>query len=386
MNSKPKDTRANRNVAVNWLAFVGLCAMATGCAVAPGMRMGAGTSVSTMSAGPGSSAADTQLPITEISLSLIKQLRDVESTAGDAQMTALFEKPAPYRLGVGDVLQITVWDHPELVAALGTQQQANSRPTDPAQGFVIDSDGNVQFPYVGKVHVAGLQLSDAQSAIYAGLVKAFVRPQVTVRISSFRSQQVYVDGEVKSPGGVPNNDLPMTLYEAISRAGSFTSTADQSRMVLVRDGKRYQLNLPKLLASGENPSNILMKNGDILRVVSRSDSGAYVMGEVNKPVTAFPLDNGTLTLSDAISQAGSLNSASADAAQLYVIRGALGSTPTVYHLDAHSPVSMILANQFELKPQDVVYIDGNGLVRFSRVLSLLLPGINAGLTAAIVTK
>jgi polysaccharide export outer membrane protein len=47
---------------------------------------------------------------------------------------------------------------------------------------------------------------------------------------------------------------------------------------------------------------------------------------------------------------------------------------------------MLLANNFELQPKDVVYIDNSGLVRFSRVLNLLLPAINAGLTAAIVTK
>jgi polysaccharide export outer membrane protein len=58
----------------------------------------------------------------------------------------------------------------------------------------------------------------------------------------------------------------------------------------------------------------------------------------------------------------------------------------VYHLDARSPVSMLLANNFELQPHDVVYVDNNGLVRFSRVLNLLLPAINAGLTAAVLTK
>jgi polysaccharide export outer membrane protein len=47
---------------------------------------------------------------------------------------------------------------------------------------------------------------------------------------------------------------------------------------------------------------------------------------------------------------------------------------------------MVLANQFELEPHDVVYVDGNALVRFSRVLSLLLPAINAGLTGAVLMK
>ena len=47
---------------------------------------------------------------------------------------------------------------------------------------------------------------------------------------------------------------------------------------------------------------------------------------------------------------------------------------------------MILANRFELQPKDIVYVDGSGLVRFSRVLGLLLPAINAGLTAGLVSK
>jgi polysaccharide export outer membrane protein len=154
----------------------------------------------------------------------------------------------------------------------------------------------------------------------------------------------------------------------------------------VRDGVSYQLDLAKMLARGENPSKIVLQNGDLLRVVSRDESGVYVMGEVNKPSTAYPLRTGALTLSEALAQAGSINSNSADAAQLYVIRSSQGTNPEVFHLDARSPVSMILANEFQLQPKDVVYVDGSGLVRFSRVLSLLLPAINAGLTAAIVTK
>jgi polysaccharide export outer membrane protein len=71
---------------------------------------------------------------------------------------------------------------------------------------------------------------------------------------------------------------------------------------------------------------------------------------------------------------------------MYVIRGALSGTPSVYHLDARSPVAMLLANQFELQPKDVVYVDATGLARFSRVLNQLLPMINTGLTAAVVGK
>jgi polysaccharide export outer membrane protein len=369
-----------------WLVAVMACASLSACVVAPGMRMPMDASVLEKSASTSAGPETLQIPITEIDLALVQEMRETASKASDEETRRLAGNAPAYLLGVGDVLQITVWDHPELAAALGAQPQSASRPTDPAQGFVIDSRGNVQFPYVGNLHVEGMRVDQAQEAISTELSKVFVKPQVTVRIASFRAQQVYVDGEVHTPGGVPVNDIPMTLYEAINRVGGFTPAADESRMVLVRNGVSYPLNLARMLELDRNPSNIILKGGDLLRVVSRDENGAYVMGEVNKPITALPMRNGKLSLSDALSQAGSLNTGTADAAQLYVVRGSPNASPRVFHLDARSPVSMVLANRFELQPKDIVYVDGNGLVRFSRVLSLLLPAVNAGLTAAVVSK
>lgn len=367
------------------MLVAGACLVLSGCAAAPGMRM-TGPATLAVSGGDGAPAESTQIPIEEINATLIRQLRAAASADDGERLRSLVGKAQPYTLGAGDVLQITVWDHPELTQAQGAPQQTNGRPFDPPQGFVVDNGGNVQVPYAGNVQVAGLTVDGARKAITTAMARYFVTPKVTVRVASFRAKQIYVDGEVRTPGNVPINDIPMTLFEAVNRAGGFAPTADQSRLVLVRDGVSYPLDLPGMLARNVNPASIPLRDGDLLRVVPREDNGVYVMGEVSKPVTALPLRSGKLTLSDALSQAGSLNSTSADAAQLYVIRGAQGETPQVYHLDARSPVSMVLANQFELRPKDVVYVDGNGLVRFSRVLSLLLPAINAGLTAAIVSK
>jgi len=363
-----------------------MSAVLSACAVAPGMRMSSQATLPVTGGDESTSQQELHIPITDINMVLIQEMREEGRRTGETQLNDLIGKPEPYTLGVGDVLQITVWDHPELAAAQGTQTSTNSRPYDPVQGFVIDDNGNVQVPYAGSVHVVGMRIEQAQRAVLAALQRVFVKPQLTVRVSSFRAKQIYVDGEVHTPGVVPVNDVPMTLNEAINRAGGFSPTADQSRMVVVRNGTSYRIDLTQMLDHNVNPSRILLRNGDLLRIVSREDNGAFVMGEVNKPITALPLKNGRLTLSDALSQAGSVNSASADAAQLYVIRGASEAKPQVFHLNARSPVSMVLANQFELQPKDVVYVDGNALVRVSRVLSLLLPAINAGLTGAVLAK
>ena len=374
------------------LAIAILGVVLSACSAVPGQRMIVPSSID-VSGGQYSGEPRQQItvPITDINLDEIQKLQDAAKGDLSQQVqtmlnTARSEPPA-YAVGKGDVLQITVWDHPELVAALG-QPNPSSRPSDAAPGFLVDDEGNVQFPYAGSVHVAGLTVKEIQARIASLIAKIYKDPQVTVRVASFRWAQIYIDGEVRAPGLQQINDIPMTLPEAIGRAGGFTPNADQSRVDLIRDDQTIRINIPDLIDAGRNPARIMLQRGDMLRVAARDENGIYVMGEVNRPATILPMRSGKLTLAEALSQAGSLNQNTAEANQLFVIRAPYGSAgkPQIFHLDATSPVSMILANQFDLHPKDVVFVDNGALVKFNRVLNLLLPAINAGLTAAIVTK
>lgn len=358
------------------------------CSLAPGQRM---VTPAALPETGGEFSTEpqqqVQIPITDINLELLRKLNSASEAQSEAsaESLGLFGRPSAYRIGPGDVLQITVWDHPELAAAAGQVTQVN-RPADAVPGFLVDEEGNVQFPYAGTLHVAGKDSAAVQRELHAKLSEVFLKPEVTVRIASFRAAQVYIDGEVHTPGAQQINDIPMSLTEAINRAGGVTSNADTGRVSLTRGGVTYPINVADLIAHGRNPSNIYLKNGDMLHIPSRDDNGIFLMGEVNHPATIMPMKDGRLTLSQAVSLAGSLNLNTADAAQLFVIRDARSAKPQIYHLDATSPVSMLLANQFELQPNDVVYVDNNGLVRFNRVLSLLLPAINAGVTSALLAK
>ncbi|WP_457920668.1 polysaccharide biosynthesis/export family protein [Paraburkholderia hospita] len=374
-------------------AAIAMSSLLGGCAVAPGMRMSVAnpqTGSDSAQAGSTSTAATLaapQIPITELDIDVIRRLQDERRKAQQLQVKLLSTGPKPYGVGAGDVLQIVVWDHPEIAAAVGaTQSQSSTRPADPYAGFVVDQAGNLTYPYAGTMHVAGLRVEDVQRRLAAALAQYFVNPQVTVRMASYRAHQVYVDGEVRTPGAVSVNDVPMSLYEAISRAGGFTESADQSDLLLVRNGVSHRVDLTQMVASGISPSRLYLQSGDLLRVVARDENDVYVMGEVTKPLSAIPRRTGRITLADALAQAGSVNSSTADASQMFVIRGSLSGTPEVFHLDGRSPVSMLVAKEFDLQPKDVVYVDGNGLVRFNRVLTLLIPAINAGLTAGLVAK
>ncbi|WP_347879820.1 polysaccharide biosynthesis/export family protein [Burkholderia sp. BCC0044] len=371
-----------------------MSAALTGCIGAPGMRMQlpptiAASSAATPGAPPTSHdrvPAEAPVPVHDISAKLIQATQRTSRHIA-ANAARLLAAAAPgYRVGAGDVLEIVVWDHPELTQASGPHTSSPVRPADAPIGFVVDPDGTLQFPYVGTLQVAGRTVGDIRGLLASRLAQWFRGPQVTVRIASFRSKRIYVEGEVREPGSYALNDTDTTLHDAIGRAGGFSAQADQSRVFIVRDGNEIQLDLSGSAGPGHDPARIAMQAGDRLRIASRDDAAVFVLGEVNKPGRAVPSRNGRLTLSDALAQAGSMNQATADAAQLYVIRGSAGTTPQIYRLDATSPVALVLANQFELEPQDIVYIDGGSLVRVNRVLSLLMPAINAGLTAAIATK
>ncbi|GAU03434.1 polysaccharide biosynthesis/export family protein [Burkholderia stabilis] len=390
----PTNQQPYRSSAALSLASVALA----GCIGAPGMRMQLPPTISASSAvdaGPSASAgmhdrvstpAPTPVSVRDISAELIQATRRSDATTASDVARLLADADRGYRVGAGDVLQIVVWDHPELAGASGPHTSAPARPADAPIGFIVDPDGTLQFPYVGTVHAAGRTVGDIRALLAARLAQWFRTPQVTVRVASFRSKRIYVEGEVREPGSYALNDTRTTLYDAIGRAGGFSAQADQSRVFIVRDGNEVRLDLSGAVRAEPDPERIALRDGDRLRVASRDDAAVYVLGEVNKPGRAMPSRNGRLTLSDALAQAGNMNQSTANAAQLYVIRGSAGPAPEIYRLDATSPVALVLANRFELEPQDIVYIDGGSLVRIHRVLSLLMPAINTGLAASLATK
>jgi polysaccharide export outer membrane protein len=239
-------------------------------------------------------------------------------------------------------------------------------------GYTVSSEGKIQFPYAGDFKVEGLTELQARDLLIQRLSSYIKKPEVTLRVMSFRSKRVYLDGEVKLPGIVQIDDIPLSLPEAINRAGGFTALGDQSRIKITRQGKNYLVDMTRLIADGIDPSHIMLSNGDLLRVSSLEESKVFVIGEVVKPIS-LTLRHGRLSLNEAIGEAGGVNPETANANQIYVIRNASAAQPIIYHLEAHSPVTFALAESFELRAKDVVYVDTASLVRYNRIISLILP-------------
>lgn len=270
-----------------------------------------------------------------------------------------------YRLGPGDIVSIIVWDHPELTIPAGSFRSAEQA------GTVIAEDGTIFFPYVGVVKAQGKTTSELRTILSSKLAKFIERVQLDVRMVAFRSQQVYVVGEVAKPGIQQVTDIPMTVLDAVNRAGGFTPEADYSRVLLTRRGTTYLVDIQAMYDYGVREQNVMLEQGDIVNVSDRSYNKIFVLGEVTKP-GSLVMNKKRSTLAEALSDAGYINQTTADPRWIYVMRGDT-EAPQLYHLDSRAPDAMLLADRFPLRPRDIVYVDTAPVVRWQRVIANILP-------------
>lgn len=317
------------------------------------------------------------LPIDAVTLNA---LNSVTSSSGERQLLATNEpqETYQYKIGVGDLVRVTVWDHPELTNPAGNT-------TGQLQGQIVQPDGTFYFPFLQKVKAAGRTTDDIREEMTKRLEQYIRSPQVDVYIqpNGFRSQKIYVSGEIAQPGFFPITDVPMRLSDAIAMAGGLSREADLENVTLQRDGQTYRLNAYRLLYEGDLSQNVLLRSGDVLNLPDRRLRKVFLMGEVVRP-SSFVMPVGQLTLAEVLSDVGGINQNTSNAQQVYVIRqsalqtgvnGSVQNSLDIFHLDSSSPTSVIFADQFLMQPRDVVYVDPVRLVRINRLLGTILPSL-----------
>lgn len=200
-----------------------------------------------------------------------------------------------YRIGAGDVLDVSVVDQPELT-----------------RSATVQHDGRLTLPLLGAVEVAGLSVAEARALITARLERDFlVRPMVDLRVREFASQFVLVLGEVVNPGRRPLRGNTRVL-EVLIESGGFKASGYAPEFILQRtegtlpDGSksaRFRLGGSAALSESERGwAELRLRNGDVLTVLPRTF--VTVDGEVARP-ERYVLDS-DLTLLGVLAKAGGL--------------------------------------------------------------------------------
>ncbi len=233
---------------------------------------------------------------------------------------ALGQAPADYVIGPQDVLTIQVFDQ----ADLGGK-------------YTVETDGTFTFPLIGRVKAGGMTLRSLEADLRKRLADGYFKnPQLSVAVETYRSQRVFVMGEVRNPGPVQLSG-GMSLIEALARAGS-PSASSTGEVVIVRAPpgvKGPMLPDPDKAAeilranvrdfeSGSMKQNFELRDGDTI-FVPRAES-AYVFGQVKSP-GAFVIQKDTtvlqaLSLAGGVSENGAMN-------RIKIVRIVKGETKTI---------------------------------------------------------
>ncbi|MCG7536356.1 polysaccharide export protein [Pseudoalteromonas sp. OOF1S-7] len=324
-------------------------------------------------------SANLEKDLEKINIHLIDAQLVKEHKAGNSDsplhsnLTGLDLSEYEYRLGVGDVITIGVWDHPELTIPAAVQRTAEF------DGFRVQSDGTITFAYAPKVPAAGKTVTELRDELVKRLSRVIEEPQIDVKVVGFKSQKTYVTGEVTKPGVYPITETPVTLVDAINQAGGLTESADWQTVTFSRGAKTEVIRLDDFYAKGDISQNRLLQHGDLIHIGRNDKRNVYVLGEVSK-AGKVPVNRYGLSLAEALSEVGGFNERTADANGVFVLRkrdmDQDGVLADVYQLHAKNVAALVLAEQFELQPQDIVYVTSAPLARWNKVISLLLPSLS----------
>lgn len=171
------------------------------------------------------------------------------------QLATVSSDSSEYRIRQGDVLDISVFQEPDL-----------------SQKAKVTASGSIRHSLLGVIHVEGLATAEAEKKITELLAKDYlVNPRVSITVDTYQVRQVTLLGAVKSPGDYKLTEQEkLTLLQLIGRAGGFTNIAATDRVTIIRmeNGKEQviRVNVAAIIKSGDKSKDVELKSGDVISV------------------------------------------------------------------------------------------------------------------------
>ena len=235
---------------------------------------------------------------------------DAAAQALTASPTAAAPESAPdeYLINVQDTVNVTVWENADLTGK-----------------FVVQPDGAITLPLVGRIKAAGLSVRGFEAQLTRALADGFlIEPRVAVTLDQQRGSRIFIFGAVSSPGAYALPD-GQTLIEALVRAGYATA----SQVVVVRpkrpsagptlpenagDAEVIRVNLKELekdVEQGSLARNIPLHDGDTVFIPRSDPTRIFISGQVRTP-GAFSITENTsvlqaLTLAGGVTESAAIN-------------------------------------------------------------------------------
>lgn len=309
-------------------------------------------------------------------------------------------------VGKGDVLDIAIWEAPPaaLFGMVGGAAQLNSSVST-ARGTslpeqMVDSDGQITVPFVGRIQADGRTPQEIARAITARLVGKAHQPQTIVRLVRNAAANVTVVGDVANSARVPLTARGERVLDVLAMAGGVKQPVGKMTVQITRGLKVASLPLATVI---RDPSqNVRLQPDDVMTVLFQPYSFT-ALGAVGKN-GELPFEATGLTLAQALGRISGLDDARANVKGVFIFRledpdkldpqsraGATltpdGKVAVIYRINMKDPSTFFIAQSFQIRDKDVLYVSNAPLADIQKFLGAIFSTVlPVATTAAIVSQ
>lgn len=303
-------------------------------------------------------------------------------------------KPDVYKVHSGDSIDLYIWESSPalLFGSKGYDAEDLSVTTNRLPTQLVEEDGNISVPFVGKIKVAGKSVREIEKSILGALHDKANNPQVMLQVSNRPSAQMTVIGDVNKSSNIPLTPKGERILDVLALSNGITQSFNKIMLSLSRQGKTTEMPLDVVIA---NPDENIFVNAKDVLVAMYQPWAFTVLGPGGKN-QEVKLEATGLNIIQAIARIGGLNDNVANPDGVFVFRFEdknifnayseninqeikqktdEGNVPVVYQLYMSDPKAFFVAQNFKIKNGDIVYLassDASELTKFLRMVGLIV--------------
>ncbi|MFM0408770.1 polysaccharide biosynthesis/export family protein [Paraburkholderia dipogonis] len=309
-----------------------------------------------------------------------------ERSVGDFSATLGSSTSFQQQLGVGDTIEVSIWEAPP--ATLFGAAQMDSKSTSNARVTVlpdqtIDGSGEINVPFAGELNAVGRTPSELQRDIAARLKNIAHDPQVLVKLSRNATSYVTVVGDVASSNRMPLSARGERLLDALASAGGVKQPVDKITIQVTRGDTVASLPLQTVIRDPRQ--NVPLHAGDVVTALFQPFSFTSLGATGKNEEINFEAQG--ITLAQALARAGGLQDSRSDAQGVFIFRledakalqwptspvrtTADGKVPVVYRVNLRDPNSFFVAQSFMMDNKDLLYVSNAPIAEVQKFLNVV---------------
>jgi polysaccharide biosynthesis/export protein len=371
-----------------------------GCSSIPG----AGPSTGDVAEQAGPPAAPSY-ELVDVDASIVETLRH----RGPDSFRAHFGDYRPSlepRIGIGDTVSVTIWEAAAgglFSAPLLTGQFSTGSKSATIPDQVVGRDGTITVPYAGRIPVAGRTARAVETIVERALQGKAIQPQVLINVARSVSNTVTVTGEVANGARVPLSVRGDRVMDVVAAAGGIRAPVNETYVQLSRGPVTARVAMTRVTSNPKE--NIYMRPDDVLTLIR--DPQTFIAYGATGRNAEIPFDAEGINLSQALAKAEGLIDLRADPEGVFVFRFEPADVaralrpesplvqpgyaiPFIYRFNLRSPASLFVAQAFQMKNRDLLYVSNAPIANLRKVMEIVglltSPAIQGVVAARVINN